>query len=113
VDCRTVEVSAATASHTLLDHLGTTPSPAKWQPQVDALKQGVQAYTAYHAEQLVSIDAKDAAQVLKNNVDEVGATFNYICGAIAVINAGPPSLAPPLPLPPLGEERAQCAKAPS
>jgi hypothetical protein len=112
-DCRSIEVSAAAASHNLFDHLGATPPPAKWQNQDDSLKQGVQKYIAYHAEQLVALDAKDVARILLNNVDEVAATFNYICAPIASFNAGPPVLSPPLPLPPLGEERAQCGHPPS
>lgn len=95
--CRPVEVAAITAAQTLLDHLATTPPPARWQAADSELKGALKVNVGFHTAKLRAIDAQSGSQYLaidRNVGIPMGGLF---CDPIQQFNAGPPPLDPRLP----------------
>lgn len=95
--CRPLEVASIDATQALLDHLATTPPPARWQVADGELKQALKVAIGFHTVKLRAIDAQSVPQFLavdRNVGIPMAALF---CDPIQQFNAGPPPLDPRLP----------------
>lgn len=93
-DCRPLEVTALTASQTLLAQLQAASAPTRWQSADAQLKVWAQVQIDYYAARIQAIDAHDLAAFKQlGDVGMGGGTGSSvsICQAIQQINADLPT----------------------
>lgn len=88
-DCRPLEVTAQTASQTLLDHLQAASAPARWWNADEQLKSWAQADVTFYGERIQAIDAQDVDGFKR--LGDQGTNDQPECSAIEQINAELPA----------------------
>ena len=96
--CKTPVAAELAAGQTLVIQLGNVTPPARWQAQHTALRQAMPGVVALTTTQLKAIEANDVSGYLNTNHQAHDALLLF-CDPITQINAGPPPVSPPLPVP--------------